>query len=261
MAQKMNKYGLKRNIPTHIKREIRKRCGFGCVRCGFGWYDYEHFDPDYCDATEHNPNKMTLLCMSCNQKRNRGILSRESVIEANKNPKCLEEGFANEQFDYGSSPIEVIIGECRFINCQHILCINNEPILTIKNPEEENDTFLLSGKFFNSEGIKIFEIKNNQWFGDINNWDIECVGKKIKIKENESTNTLTIRQEPPHSFIIEKIDMFYKNARIVLDRNILKIMTSDGQKIKTEATLLSTGIVGANIGIDIKDDSIGLFIV
>jgi hypothetical protein len=32
--KKNNKYGLKRTIPEKIKREVRQRCGFGCVRCG-----------------------------------------------------------------------------------------------------------------------------------------------------------------------------------------------------------------------------------
>ena len=57
-----NKHGLSRYIPEAIKREVRQRCGFGCVICGFGFYDYEHFDPDFADAKFHDPNGMTLLC-------------------------------------------------------------------------------------------------------------------------------------------------------------------------------------------------------
>ena len=102
-----NKHGLSRTIPGPVKRIIRQRCGFGCVICGLGFYDYEHFDPDFADATEHNPEGMTLLCSQCNQSRGRGRLSRETVAKANKNPKCLREGYANEMFDFHSEPIEI----------------------------------------------------------------------------------------------------------------------------------------------------------
>ncbi|MXF04188.1 hypothetical protein FQ041_25950, partial [Escherichia coli] len=71
----INKHGLSRRIPETIKRQIRQRCGFGCVICGFGFYDYEHFKPDFVDAKIHDPNGMTLLCSQRNQKRARGRLS------------------------------------------------------------------------------------------------------------------------------------------------------------------------------------------
>jgi hypothetical protein len=79
MASQVNKHGLPRSIPSHIKQEIRQRCGFGCVICGFGFYDYEHFDPDFVDAKSHSPEGMTLLCSQCNQKRARKRLSVATV--------------------------------------------------------------------------------------------------------------------------------------------------------------------------------------
>lgn len=256
MTQSENKYGLKRYIPVDIKREIRKRCGFGCVRCGFGWYDYEHFNPDYYDAKEHNPDGMTLLCMSCNQKRNRGTLSRETVMVANKNPKCLQEGFTKESFDYGSNLIEVRFASNTFIDCENIICIDDLPILSIKNPIEEGDTFLMSGIFFNSEGEKSFEIKDNEWFGEIDNWDIECIGKKIIIKENEKDITLIIRQEPPNLFVIEKINMLFNNTRIIGDENTLELRGKDGQS--SFINISNCSIRSHKIGVDIKEGRISV---
>ena len=82
-----NKYGLGRYIESDTRRLIRKRCGFGCVICGIGFFDYEHFDPDFAEAKEHNPEGMTLLCMQCNQKRRRGTLSASTVKRHNEFPK------------------------------------------------------------------------------------------------------------------------------------------------------------------------------
>lgn len=33
-----------RNIPLPIQREVRQRCGFGCVICGMPLYEYEHME-------------------------------------------------------------------------------------------------------------------------------------------------------------------------------------------------------------------------
>lgn len=65
MQTETNRHGLSRYIPPNIKRTIRKQCGFGCVVCGVAFSMYEHIDPEFCDAKEHDPNKMELLCGSC----------------------------------------------------------------------------------------------------------------------------------------------------------------------------------------------------
>ena len=31
-----------RNMPLPIQREVRQRCGFGCVVCGLPLYEYDH---------------------------------------------------------------------------------------------------------------------------------------------------------------------------------------------------------------------------
>jgi len=48
-------------ISDPIKREVRQRCGFGCVICGVPIYDYEHMVP-HTEVQEHLANNVTLLC-------------------------------------------------------------------------------------------------------------------------------------------------------------------------------------------------------
>jgi hypothetical protein len=68
-----NKYGLSRVIPADIAREIRKRCGFGCVNCGSALYHYEHMIPEFSEASQHIAEKITLLCGTCHDYVTRGI--------------------------------------------------------------------------------------------------------------------------------------------------------------------------------------------
>lgn len=51
---RVNKYGLKDTISSLVKREVRQRCGFGCVNCGNAVYQYEHLDPTFAEAKELN---------------------------------------------------------------------------------------------------------------------------------------------------------------------------------------------------------------
>src|SRR5574337_274292 len=88
----VNKFGLSRDIPDLIKREVRQKCGFGCVVCGSAVYQYEHLEPLFPDAKNHDPNGIVLLCGGCHDRVTRGMLSKETIKLKANNPKCLEEG-------------------------------------------------------------------------------------------------------------------------------------------------------------------------
>lgn len=60
-----NRFGLGRYIPPEIRRLLRKEAGYGCVICGNIIIEYEHIEPEFKDALEHDPNKMTILCPGC----------------------------------------------------------------------------------------------------------------------------------------------------------------------------------------------------
>src|SRR3569832_302716 len=96
MSVQKNKFGLARSIPDPVKREIRKRSGFGCVICGLILYDYEHFDPPYEEATRHDPNGICLLCPNHHRRAGRPALSKEEVGRAYAEPFALRRGYASD---------------------------------------------------------------------------------------------------------------------------------------------------------------------
>ncbi len=218
-----NKFGLGRTIPSSIKREVRQRCGFGCVRCGLSLYDYEHFDPDFKDATEHNPEGITLLCMQCNQKRNRKVLSVESVRTANDAPKCLEQGFANEAFDFGSEPIEVVFAGVTFTNCTHLIRVAGIPILSVANPENVGEPYKLSGRFSDDGGEVTLKIEENIWSVGADNWDVECEGPKITIRRGPGDIVLVLKSEPPKRLVIERLNIEFEGIYFRGNNNLLEI--------------------------------------
>lgn len=215
MASQVNKHGLSRRIPSHIKREIRQRCGFGCVICGFGFYDYEHFEPDFVDAKAHSPAGMTLLCSQCNQKRARKRLSAAAVAAANANPRCLQQGFASELFDFGLNPIEVNFAGNQFFDCKHTIVINGTPILSLTPPKEKGQSFLISGIFTDEFGRVALTIRENVWQARVSNWDIECEGPRITVRTASRNVALQLYLEPEASRLtIERIDMEFEHVRL-----------------------------------------------
>jgi hypothetical protein len=225
----VNKYGLSRDIPSEIKREIRKRCGFGCVICGSAIYEYEHIDPPFSEAKEHEPSKITLLCKSCHGKVTNKMWSKDKVKRSNKNPKCLQKGFSSEFFDINTDRFEVILGSSSWINPKTVLEISGEPLLQIEPPDVEEAPLRISAKFYDRAGNEIFRIIQNEWQSLITNWDIEVKGPRIKIRNAPRDIILVIRAEPPSRLVVERLNMFYKGTQIIgREGKEIKIVTSTG---------------------------------
>jgi len=81
----------KRNIPEAIKREVRQRCGFGCVICGAPIYEYDHII-DWSIVKKHEAKNITLLCPQHHTEKTKGLLTREQVANSNMNPFSLQKG-------------------------------------------------------------------------------------------------------------------------------------------------------------------------
>lgn len=246
MAEK-NIHGLGRYIPQEVRREIRKRCGFGCVLCGLAYYDYEHFDPDFKDAKEHNAQGMTLLCMQCNQKRARGTLSAATVARANENPKCKQQGFASEIFDFGVEPLKIIFAGSTFKNCTHILKIAGFSVLSIAPPEEPGSPMLLTGFFSDSTGATTLKIENNIFIAGDENWDVEIKGPVIKILRGLGDPALILRVQPPHGISVELIDMEFDGCKLKGDTETLNVW--DGDRLMS--TIRGFSAHNVTVGIDI----------
>lgn len=129
-----NQYGLARHIPTEVKRAVRQRCRFGCVVCGMGVYDYEHVDPEFKYAKEHDPDRIALLCPSCHAKVTRGQWSKDKIKAALLSPKAAEAGYAKEFFDFTGNHPEVILGGNTLRNCRVPIMVHGSPLISITSP-------------------------------------------------------------------------------------------------------------------------------
>ncbi|HLT87834.1 MAG TPA: HNH endonuclease signature motif containing protein [Sphingobacterium sp.] len=220
----INKFGLARRIPADISRVIRQEAGFGCVICGSGIFEYEHIEPEFKSAKEHDPNCMTLLCPSCHSKATRGRLSKKSVWDAKKNPEPLKKGFASDWFDFAIDTMPFItFGGTKTQKCEIPLLIDDIPILRIAPPLEDGTPFLLSGCFYNTEDNIMLEIVDNEWRAFVDNWDINYVGASLTIKDPNGKVILSIRVDPPNGIVIEHLVMIFRGQSIIITPDYIEI--------------------------------------
>jgi hypothetical protein len=104
------------------------------------------------------------------------MLSRESVLDAARNPRAKQEGFSFGPFDIGVEPPEVILGTLVTRNVQTIIQIQNERVLSIKPPEVPGLPYRIDACLRDREGNVIFEIVENEWRTPSDNWDVEIEG-------------------------------------------------------------------------------------
>lgn len=240
-----NKHKLSRYIPSDIRRIIRQKSGFGCVVCGRAVYQYEHVAPPFEDALEHDSDKMTLLCGTCHDYVTRGLWSKETIQTAMGNPKCLEEGFSFGPFDIGrnSSPV-VVLGTITWVDTPIIIQAPAVTLLRIDPPEDTNAPFRLSGVFYDGEGHEIFRIVENEWQSPTDNWDVEIEGQRITIRRALGEIILKIRAEPPDKLVVERLDMFYKEFRIVgQEGQTTRVIGADGSTVYSFAPEIQRKII------------------
>jgi len=244
----VNKFGLSRDIPDPIKREVRQRCGFGCVVCGSAIYQYEHVEPLFPEAEQHDPNGIVLLCGGCHDRVTRGILSKETIKLKAKIPKCLEQGFSFGPFDLGLTPPEIIFGTLKARNIETLIRVYGDEILSIDPPEQEGAPFLINAFLKDTKGNLIFAVRNNEWRTPADNWDVEVHGARITIRKKLGDILLCLRSEPPHRLIIERLHMLHKGVKIICkEGQTIEVTTPSGQYYKSS----QTEIAGCKIGVDV----------
>lgn len=210
----VNKYGLKRSIPSAVKRAVRQKYGFGCVICGKSIIEYDHFEPEFTEAKSHDPDGIVILCIEHHGLKSIGRLSNETILKAIANPKCKESGFSYGAFDTGSQHPEIVLGELYCRNTRCLINLDGEELLSVMPPLGKGDPFRLNAEFRNDQGDIILRIVENEWMGGIENWDLESVGRTTTIRNSPRKLALVIRTDPPNKLVIERLDMKHKGYEI-----------------------------------------------
>lgn len=226
-----NKFGLSRaSLTAEVKRRIRQKSGFGCVMCGIAIGDYEHVDPEFSEAKEHDPERMTFLCSRHHTATTRKRLDKETIRQHMADPFALRKGFSFEELYIGTERPSVVLGDILIENARVIIKHNNEPIFWIDEPEEAGGPFRVNAELRNKYGEVVLSIKDNEWQVRTDNWDVENIGPRTIIRNGKRDIALILLSEPPNRVIVEKMNMRVDGFTFICDGKRFFVETEAGTR-------------------------------
>jgi hypothetical protein len=216
--------GLSRNIPAEVKRAVRQRCGFGCVVCGASIYEYDHFDPPFAEAQEHNPEGITLLCPTHHAEKTRGVLPISRVVEFNRSPVALVSGEATLQRPYFDHIPDLSLGGGLLVRNTPIpIMVDNEPIIEFMPPEPGSHVARINATLTNADGGQLLRIVDNEWRVESGVWDYEWVGQRMTIRDGSASIALQMTIFPPKYISIDRLTFSKGRANVRITETELKI--------------------------------------
>lgn len=216
----INKHGLKRPIPEHVKREVRQRCGFGCVICGNAYIQYDHFDPEFHEATEHNANGITLLCGDHHTRKSAKKISIDTIKRANASPYCIRNGASWDKLDLSPSKIpEIELGSCHARDTPVLLKMNGEDIIFFRPPAFIGGPFRFNLTVKNIKGDTIFQIIDNECVISSNHWDAELRGNTTIIRNEVRDIAVKFHISEGHKIVFDRLKLRYGQNTISFQEN------------------------------------------
>ncbi|WP_139026526.1 HNH endonuclease [Achromobacter arsenitoxydans] len=233
-----NRYGLSRTIPSETKREVRQRCGFGCVVCGNAIVEYEHFEPEFKDAKKHDATGIILLCTACHGRKTRRLLSKETIREHIAAPASREQGFASDVFDTNGEHPRVTLGDIEAFEVETLLKIEGERVLWVEPPEQPGSPFRLNAHFKTKGGSTLFQITDNEWKAPSDNWDVQMEANRITIRAARGEIALVLRTVPPDALHVERLVCEHRGWKIEAHLGRAVIFSKGDQVFTTNGMVL-----------------------
>jgi len=230
LNKSVNKNGLKRYIPSEIRAQIRRDAGFGCVLCGCVLVDYEHIDPEFHQATQHDPEKMTLLCVLCHGRVTRKLIAKKAVWEAKANPRALQHGYVHDLLFVNTDEMEIKIGRSVLKRTGGILTIYAKPIIWFEPPTIEGEPSKLCAIFYDDSGKVISYINRNQFIAFSNNQDIKSESTELSLV-SDGIKCLVMNREGGEVLHISKLSGRYLDASASVGAKGSLVLDSGGSKV------------------------------
>ncbi|MCL6235765.1 cell division protein [Acinetobacter sp. ANC 5579] len=224
-----------RNIPLPIQREVRQRCGFGCVICGMPLYEYEHME-EWALVKRHIADEITLLCDQHHREKTSGLLPKEQVRKANEKPFNLQEGISKPYLLHFSGEEAIVEIGGNIFSCKDQgygtamvpISVDGTPLIGLILADGH---FLLNLVIFNEYNTPILHIKNNQLIFKPLAWDIQLVGTTLTLRENHRKILIEIEFCPPNKVIFKR-GRFLRNGIEILVRPTNILITNNSTIIK-----------------------------
>lgn len=219
-------------IPESIKREVRQRCGFGCVICGLPLYEYEHM-LEWATVKRHVAKEITLLCREHHGQKTNGLLPVEAVIQADKKPYNLKEGVSKSlllnysgntdiSFKFGDSILPYPkLPEGSYV---YPIVIDDIPIISFCI---KNNNLFINFVAFDENNELVFHIVENEVVYSTEQWDIEWVSNRITIREHKGAILLRVAFNPPNNITILNARILCNGVEVHMRKNYIACLNNN----------------------------------
>lgn len=225
MVKDTNSHGLSRYVEAEKRRQLRQEARFGCVKCGYAFSEYEHIDPEFKDATEHDVTKMAFLCKRCHGDVTAGRASKESIWKAKADPFCRRWGKPGcGILEFGS--LNSSLGSLMFCECNVILRILGDDMLSIDAPEQDGGPIRVNAKLYDGSRLSL-QIEDNAIAINDANWDVEVVGDVLTVRRSVGEPSLVYRFLPRSGIRVERLNMQYKGVDVAVDGDHVRVCGND----------------------------------
>jgi len=235
-------------IPSAIKREVRQRCGFGCVICGLPLYEYEHM-AGWAKHPSHAAVEMTLLCDRHHKERTNKLLPIEVVRKANENPHNrrtgLSSGFALHYFGLravvtlGSNHFTAPLTE-RSGPLIPVL-VDGVPLVSFRR---EDHRMLLTLELNDQEDRPLIRIVDNELVYVIDSaWDFDFVARTLIIRNGPRKIVFRVQFAVPDTLAIETATLWKNGVGIVVRDGSLSMLNAGWASKGSRFENFNAGIV------------------
>ena len=215
-----NRHGLSRYIPAPIRREVRKNSKFGCVLCRRGFFQYEHIDPPFEDASDHHPDRICCLCGSCHDAVTRGQTSKRAVrkaYEAIRTSAASKVQAPSGPLDFHSGRAVLEFGDLEYSPAvRNVLRFNGQTVMAVKPSNVDDEPGAIDAIFMDSEGNESLRLEDNAWIGPTDAWDIEVEGPRLTVRRSHGDIVLELEFQPPGRIKINRLDMRINDSHVLV---------------------------------------------
>ncbi|MCM3614603.1 HNH endonuclease [Microbacterium enclense] len=234
------------DIPEPMKREVRQRCGFGCVICGSSIYQYDHM-VEWSQLQEHTVENLTLLCGTHHDEKTKGLLPLATVQQANASPINVRNGVTEPYgLHYGPKAplLTVHLGDNKFMAGVSVFpfFVDGDPLIFFQSTDDGVGLYVTLRDDYNRTVLRIW---NNELIHRADLWDVRFEGTTLTVRDAPGDLRLVIRFAPPADVYIERAKFQYNGVQI--DVKPTKV-TVGGQTMSGSAMINVGTTVGWVIG-------------
>ncbi len=243
-----NRYGLQRDIPESVARQVRQRCGFGCIICGNPFIVYHHFDPPFNQAREHRADGISILCANHASEADHGRRSVQNIKIHDADPICRRTGHTIAVLDSGPTPLKFMMGSAVF-DTPVVLMYESVELISFRPPEAKGAPWRLNARIFDRDGKGLLKIVDNQWLVGINRYDITARGKTVEVRQKRGDLVLAMDLVVDGLVHIRRLQMQCFEVVLICDDTSFSVKNRIGGAVRFLQPLRSNNLISGDIGI------------